>query len=148
MKILTAFMLLVSTSTLAASDYDQPIKLAQEFNQWYLQQISQNKNPLTDGHDIDKYVTKSTLEKLRSAIGNEAEFYDADFFIRAQDFGEDWPTNVTVVSSDYDPVCFNIYVSYGKKQQHTVIDCMVKESGTWKIQSVAGQTILRNENVK
>lgn len=148
MKKGLALLLMAPAFAIASGDYDQPVKQALEFNKWYLQQISDYKDPLTDSKEIDKYVTASTLKKLRGAIGNDAEYYDADFFIRSQDYSDDWANNVTVVSSDYDPVCLNIYVSYGKAQDHTVIDCMVKEDGTWKIQSVAGQAILKNENAK
>lgn len=146
MKKLLALLLFTPALAMASGDFDQPIKQALAFNKWYLQQIKDYKNPLTDGHDIDKFVTASTLKKLRAAVGNDNEYYDADFFTRSQVFDDNWPENVSVVSSDYDPVCLNIYVSFGKDEKHTVIDCMVKEGGTWKIQSVAGQAILKNEN--
>jgi hypothetical protein len=37
-----------------------------------------------------------------------------------------------------------VYISFGKKRDHTVIDCMVKENGAWKVQSVASVNISDN----
>nr|WP_276519562.1 hypothetical protein [Enterobacter hormaechei] len=37
-----------------------------------------------------------------------------------------------------------VYISFGKKRDHTVIDCMVKEDGVWKVESVASMNISDN----
>ena len=68
-------------------------------------------------------------------------------FIKAQDYSEDW-RQIEIVSSDYDPVCMQVYVSFGTNKAHTVIDCMVQEGGAWKVQSVARQDILPNISLK
>ena len=59
--------------------------------------------------------------------------------MKSQYIGEDWAENVAIDSYDSDPVCLNVNITFGKKTQHTVIDCMVKEDGIWKIQSVAAR---------
>lgn len=150
MKALLIFILLI-TSTAHAGYSDNAAKAALRFNKWYIAQYVAEKFPITDNAEIDKYVTSDTLKKLRHAQDPrfaDDEFYDADFFLKSQDIEKDWAKNVTVVSSEYDPVCTNIYVSFGKKEEYTVIDCMVKEKGIWKVQSVSRQEILRNENIK
>ncbi len=68
-------------------------------------------------------------------------------FIKSQSFDDAWQ-QIEIVSSHMDPVCTQVYVSFGAKQDHTVIDCMVKEDSVWKVQSVAGQEILRNVGLK
>lgn len=68
-------------------------------------------------------------------------------FIKSQSFDDGWQ-QIEIVSPDLDPVCLQVYVSFGAKQDHTIIDCMVKENGIWKVQSVAGQEILRNVSLK
>ncbi|MGX5107408.1 DUF3828 domain-containing protein [Enterobacter cloacae] len=150
MKAILISILLITTSVHAGYS-DNAAKTALRFNKWYIAQYAADKFPITDGTEIDKYVTSDTLKKLRHAQDPrfaDDEFYDADFFLKAQDIGEDWAEHVTVVSSEYDPVCTNIYVSFGKNELYTVIDCMVKEKGVWKVQSVSRQEILRNENLK
>jgi hypothetical protein len=151
-KMIRVLILLffISSPAFAVSDINNAAKVALEFNKWYLQQIEKDIYPLlrSGSPEMDEYVTAETLKKLHRAVNSDDEFYDADFFTRSQDIGADWPKNVTVVSSDLDPVCLNVYVSYGKDISHTVIDCMVKEKGKWKIQSVALQAIVPNENLK
>ncbi|HEO9145869.1 MULTISPECIES: DUF3828 domain-containing protein [Enterobacter] len=150
MKIIPILSLLITCSACAGYS-DNAAKAALNFNKWYIAQYTANKFPITDNAEINKYVTASTMKKLRHAQDPrfaDEEFYDADFFLKSQDIEEDWADNVTVVSSEYDPVCTNIYVSFGKKEEYTVIDCMVKEKGIWKIQSVSGQAIQRNEHLK
>lgn len=143
MKALSLVLLLISSSVLADSyPVDQARHQALIFNKWYIKQISQSKYPITDGHEIDKYVATDTLKKLRHPNVDGEEDYGPDFFLRAQDYDNDWPDNVNVIQSDFDPVCTNVYVAFGKAKKHVVVDCMIKESGTWKIQSVTNLDIM------
>ena len=146
------FLLLLMCSCAAMSAQNDPVKQALEFNNWYVNQISKDVFPITDGNEIDKYVTASTMKKLRHTQDpdygeNGEDFYDADIFLKAQDIGDDWPGNIKAIAGDTDPVCVNVYVAFGKKQDHIVIDCMVKENGTWKVQSVASVEFSRNLDV-
>lgn len=61
------------------------------------------------------------------------------FFLKSQYIGDDWTENVAISSYDWDPVCVNVNITFGKKKPHTVIDCMVNENGEWKVQSVAAR---------
>lgn len=143
MKVLSLFLLIVSSSVVAGSyTVDQARHQALIFNKWYIKQISQEKYPITDGQELDKYVSADTLKKLRHTNINGEEDYDSDFFLRTQDYDNDWPENVSIIQSDYDPVCTNIYVAFGKDKKHVVVDCMIKESGTWKIQSVTNLDVM------
>jgi len=129
---------------------DGPEVAALKFNKWYIAQELKGKYPEGDYEGLRPYVTSNTitaLKKSNSADPNIEDTPDADMFIKAQDWDDDWQ-QIEVVSSDYDPVCMQVYVSFGAKQEHTVIDCMVKEDGAWKVQSVAGQEILRNVSLK
>lgn len=149
------FALLIASACATADTYStsslQPEKAALAFNKWYMQQINANKYPITDGYEIDKYVTSDTMKKLRKAQDPkyaDEMYYDADFFIKAQDWDDDWVTDVTVISSDYDPVCLNVWVAFGKQQKYIVVDCMVKEDDSWKVQSVTGPLVSRNITLK
>lgn len=144
------FIILSCSIAGAADNLNAPVQRAVEFNRWYITQINADKYPITDSAEINKFVTADTLKKLRRTqeAGYTGEFYEADFFTKSQYIGADWQQNVAVVAGDVDPVCINVYISFGAKQEHTVIDCMVKENDVWKVQSVAGQEILRNVNLK
>lgn len=134
-----------------AEDTEKASQAALKFNKWYIGQVAKDHFPITDNPEIDKYVTADTMKKLRHAQDPrfaDDEFYDADFFLKSQDIGDDWVGNVSVVASEYDPVCTNIYVTFGAKEDNTVVDCMVEEKGVWKVQSVAREKISRNEVLK
>jgi len=131
----------------AMAGHSDPIERAVKFNSWYVNQINKDIFPITDGNEIDKYVTASTMKKLRHAQDPryaDEEFYEADIFLKAQYVGDDWPQNVTAIAWDTDPVCVNVYIAFGKKQDHIVIDCMVKEDNLWKVQSVSAVEFSRN----
>lgn len=142
---------LIFIATSAFAQTNDPVRQAVDFNKWYVSQIANDVFPITDSPMIDKYVTASTMKKLRRTQEpdyNDDPFYDADIFTKSQDIGDDWPANVTAIAGDTDPVCVNIYVAFGKKKDHIVIDCMVKEDGLWKVQSVASHEFTENLNVK
>ncbi len=142
MKALSLVLLLVSSSVLADSyPVDQARHQALIFNKWYINQISQSKYPITDGHEIDKYVATDTLKKLRHPNVDGEEDYGSDFFY-VPGIMTTTGQIMNVIQSDYDPVCTNVYVAFGKAKKHVVVDCMIKESGTWKIQSVTNLDIM------
>lgn len=137
-----ATILLFSAAAAGADDMQIPMQRALEFNRWYVKQVDNDRLPIIDGKEIDKYVTANTMQKLRHAEDPryaDDEFYEADFFLKSQYIGDDWVTNVAIESYDSDPVCVNVNITFGKKKRHTVIDCMVKENDKWKIQSVAAR---------
>jgi hypothetical protein len=143
--LLLLFMLSAGVSAKQSS----PVEKAVEFNKWYISQIAKDIYPIIEGREIDKYVTASTMKKLRHTQEpgygeGGGVFYDADLFLKAQDIREDWPTNITAIAVDTDPVCVNVYIAFGEKQDHIVIDCLVKENGAWKVQSVTAAQYARN----
>jgi len=139
-------ILFASSFVIAGQNSDLAAVRAAEFNRWYIGQINADKYPITDSSDIEQYVTRSTLKKLRQTqeTGYSGEFYEADIFTKSQYIGDDWQDNVKAVGGDTDPVCVNVYIEFGKKEPHTVIDCMTLEDGRWKVQSVASLDFSRN----
>lgn len=147
MKKILILLCMLSSAVIAKQP--GPVDRAVEFNKWYVSQIAKDIYPIMDGKEIDKFVTASTMKKLRHTqdpgYGEESDvFYDADLFLKAQDIRDDWPTNVAAIAVDTDPVCVNVYIAFGKKQDHVVIDCIVKENGSWKVQSVSAAQYTRN----
>jgi len=142
-------LLICLLSPFAIAGQSDPVKQAVKFNQWYIGQITKDAFPITDGPAIDNFVTASTMKKLRHTqeanYGEKGEeFYDADLFLKSQYIGDDWEANVQAIAGDTDQVCVNVYIAFGKKQDHIVIDCMIKEGGAWKVQSLAAVQFSRN----
>jgi len=136
-KILLALMLFTPLS-FADSNVKGAETAALNFNKWYVGQFMQDKFPLTDYSALSKYVTSDTisaLKKVYSGNSNDVDAPDADMFIKAQDYENDW-NQVSVISSDFDPVCTKVYVSFDTKKEHVVPECMKNKAGIWKVSSV------------
>lgn len=150
MKKIILAALLLPPLAYAAQTLPPEAKAALQFNKWYISQIMTGKEPLTDYDALSQYVSRDTISKLKAMDKldpNEYDVPDVDMFIKAQGYEDDWGT-VIARAIDYDAVCMQVYISFGKKRDHTVIDCMVKEDGAWKVQSVASMDISDNLNAK
>ncbi|WP_420866244.1 DUF3828 domain-containing protein [Lelliottia aquatilis] len=141
MKIVVMACLFFPWFASAAQALSPESTAALNFNKCYISQIMSGKEPLSDYTALKPYVTRETISKLKAMDKldpNEYDVPDIDMFIKAQGYQNDWK-NVAVVGSDYDAACIQVYIAYGEKKDHIVIDCMVKEDNTWKLQSVAAR---------
>lgn len=139
MRNLLLSFLLILPAVGHAAEPTPPEQSALKFNQWYIGQLKADKEPLTDFKALSPYVTSDTIKAIKalySGDSNDKDLPDADMFIKAQDTEDDW-SQVSLVVSDFDAVCTNVYIAFGKKKEHVVADCMVRESGVWKVRSVA-----------
>ncbi|EOZ9391171.1 DUF3828 domain-containing protein [Enterobacter cancerogenus] len=132
MKTGLLFLILLSPLSFAETLYE-PDVTALEFNQWYIAQLNQNNPPVLDPDSLHDYVASGTIaaiKELYSGDSNEKDMPDADMFLKSQDWDQ-----IKVLYSDFDAVCTNVYVAFGKKQDHVVADCLVQENGKWKVRS-------------
>ncbi|HDT3782612.1 TPA: DUF3828 domain-containing protein [Enterobacter hormaechei subsp. steigerwaltii] len=132
------FLLFILSSLAGAETTYAPGLVALKFNQWYIAQLDQNKPPVLNPDIMNKYVASGTIAAIKemySGDSNDKDMPDADMFIKAQDWDDDW-NQITVLHSDFDAVCTNVYVAFGKKQDHVIADCLVEEQGKWKVRSV------------
>ncbi|MBX8459688.1 YbjP/YqhG family protein [Enterobacter sp. RIT637] len=136
MKTLCFFLFALSPFAVANS-ISSPGLAALKFNQWYIAQLNTNKPPVLNPDIMNDYVASGTIaaiKKMYSGNSNEKDMPDADMFIKSQDWDEDWD-QITILHSDFDAVCTNVYIAFGKKQDHVVADCLVQEKGAWKVRS-------------
>lgn len=136
MKTGLLFLILLSPLSFAEILYE-PDVTALKFNQWYIAQMNLNNPPVLDPDSLHDYVASGTIaaiKELYSGDSNEKDMPDADMFLKSQDWDEDWD-QIKVLYSDFDAVCTNVYVAFGKKQDHVVADCLVQENGKWKVRS-------------
>lgn len=136
MKIL-CFVLFALFPYAVAHSSSAPGQVALKFNQWYIAQLNQNKPPVLNPDIMKDYVASGTIAAIKemySGDSNDKDMPDADMFIKSQDWDEDW-AQIAVLNSDFDAVCTNVYIAFGKKQDHVVADCLIQEKGKWKIRS-------------
>ena len=146
MKKIILAILLLPTLASAAQKLPPEVSAALQFNKWYISQIIIGKEPLKNYEALRPYVTRETISKLKAMDKLDSDEYDVpdvDMFIKAQGYEDDWGI-VSARALDYDAACMQVYISFGKKRDHTVIDCMVKEDGVWKVESVASMNISDN----
>lgn len=104
------------------------------FYKWYIKEAAELKNPLVQP-ELKKYVTDESYKQLMKAY--KADEIDVDYFIKVQDFDDqDWLKNIAADKVITDPVCTQVYMTFGKINPKHVVDCLVKEGNTWKIKSV------------
>ncbi len=136
MKTGLLFLFLLSPLSFAET-LNEPDVTALKFNQWYIAQMNLNNPPVLDPDSLHDYVASGTIaaiKELYSGDSNEKDMPDADMFLKSQDWDEDWD-QIKVLYSDFDAVCTNVYVAFGKKEDHVVADCLVQENGKWKVRS-------------
>ena len=131
------FLLFILSSLAGAETTYAPGLVALKFNQWDIAQLDQNKPPVLNPDIMNEYVASGTIAAIKemySGDSNDKDMPDADMFIKAQHWDDDW-NQITVLHSDFDAVCTNVYVAFGKKQDHVIADCLVEEQGKWKVRS-------------
>ncbi|MBV8043725.1 DUF3828 domain-containing protein [Pluralibacter sp.] len=130
-------LLFVLSPLAVASDVNQPAAVALTFNRWYINQLKQDKPPILNPDIMENYVfspTIAAIKKMYSGDSNDKDMPDSDMFIKSQDWDDDWD-QLTILQTDFDAVCTNVYIAFGKAKDHVVADCLVQEKGKWKIRS-------------
>jgi hypothetical protein len=123
-----------ATATEAAPDI-----AAQEFYEWYLRLLVESKDPMHDEAAVlSKYVSGTLVKEIERKI-HSPDGMESDYFIRAQDYLDDWPSNVSVAAPHVNGATATVTVGLGaaKPSAYRLTVTLVKEKGTWKIRKVA-----------
>ena len=108
------------------------------FYNWYLQDLNAGRDPIqADPKRLSTYVSKALIQRIERK-SSSPNGLDQDYFIKAQDYLDDWVGHVTVGQPTVRADTALVDVSLGvvnetKKHLHLAL---VKEDGTWKIKSV------------
>ncbi|MFM0738808.1 DUF3828 domain-containing protein [Paraburkholderia xenovorans] len=106
------------------------------FYSWYIKLQSNETYPLLD-KDIYLYVTRSTVDKLRSAYRHNKLPGDSDYFMKVQDYDEqDWSRSIAT----REPILLGdiavVPVTFGSKDKVSVLVFLRKQGDRWKITKV------------
>ncbi|MBU9836863.1 DUF3828 domain-containing protein [Rahnella sp. L72c] len=128
------YILAAMMFTCVARAETTPQQQAEIFYRWYIQQVSGLENPL-ENPKLSGYVEHGTYAILMKAY--KANEIDVDYFTKVQDFDDkDWLQHITAEKVVIDPVCTNVYMSFGLADRKRVVACFVRDKGGWKIRSV------------
>jgi hypothetical protein len=119
---------------------DLPEAAIKEFYSWYINLLKQSKEPFKQKVEMRKYTTPRLMKEL-NRLYNSPDGLDADYFIDAQDFDEDWENNITVS---------NIKVNSNRASADLLLDGkqlgkkrlkvnLVNINNSWKIDKVKGE---------
>ena len=123
----------------AAKAADTPEQTAKTFYEWYLRELNrEGGNPIDQKTVLAKYATKRLLRQIDA--WRKAEEYDADYFINAQDYDENWRVSTGKAVVNGSTARLKIKLAAPKAGKNNWIQNlsikMLKEGGAWKIDTV------------
>jgi len=130
---------IVSVSNAAAKPTNSPEQAAKSFYQWYVKELNkEGGNPIDSKDMLGAYVSKRLLKQIQK--WRDAEEYDADYFINAQDFDESWRISTTKAVIVKNTATLKVALksmkpkNQGFSQNLTVK--LIRDGGIWKIDEV------------
>ena len=117
----------------------EPAEVTRQFYRWYLQSLAKDRDPVTkDRATLRTYVSAACIAEIDRLI-KSPDGLEADYFIQAQDFQDDWANNISVKETARNAATASELVTLGPKgpsQQKVKVE-LKNEKGSWKISSVA-----------
>jgi len=110
-----------------------------EFYSWYLHGLINNTDPLHDDPaTMAKYVSAALAKEIEKKI-NSPDGMESDYFIQAQDYMDDWVSNISATPPAVKGMTANIVVRLGApgNDPYLLDVALVNEQGAWKIRRVA-----------
>jgi Protein of unknown function (DUF3828) len=126
----------------ASSSQTTPQTTLVAFYHWYLDAFARQGNPLEDDRArMESYVTKGLLQEIDKRI-QSPDGLDEDYFIRAQDYFNDWATDIVVSDVRINRGTASALVTLGRTREsrHRLKVTLVKEGRIWKISGVSQPT--------
>jgi len=130
--------LFANPSAAETSSIENPEVVTTKFYKWYLRSIAQNHDPLTDDKaGLAAYVSTTLIHEIESKQ-NSAEGLDQDYFIQAQDYLDDWESNVSAKSQPINGATDEVVVTLGASKDSTYLlgVTLIQENKTWKIRKI------------
>ncbi|NHZ34624.1 DUF3828 domain-containing protein [Massilia rubra] len=121
-----------------AAELPSPAVTTSDFYKWYIHSLVANHQPLSDEKvKLGTYVSKSLIAEIEKRMNSE-DGLDADYFIQAQDYFDDWEKNISVTKSRISGNTATVRVTLGasKESIHHLELTLKKEDSVWKIRRV------------
>jgi len=137
---LILFCLTVSVSPVIgkAQELQTPESTATRFYAWYMHELNQNSYPLeTKREALGQFVTDRLIAEI-DAMPKGPDGLDGDYFVDAQEWDQEWETNINVVSSDTqaDKCNMVLLLTGPQNPNHKIRLSLVLEDSSWKINKV------------
>jgi hypothetical protein len=113
----------------------QPPELAAaQFYRWYMQSLAINQDPLRQSPvQMSAYVAPSLLSELKRRMNRKG--LHADYFIQAQEFMDDWTTDIRVVKPKIQGNTATVVVMLGATEEtrRRLALTLIRDGDDWKI---------------
>lgn len=144
-SLLTTLCFIASLGSANAADVNcaSPEKTTSDFYHWYLQELIQNKYPLTSSaanhkNSLKKWVSPELLKSLRESLSkNDLE---AEYFTDAQDIFDDWVNHISTHQVKKNEHKADVRLQLGISEIKKIYDVSLDDNhGCWKVNNVASE---------
>lgn len=123
---------LLATGALAKGQ--APEEAAVQFYRWYMQSLAINLDPLRHSPvQLSAYVEKGLVNELKRRMNRKG--LHADYFIQAQDFMDDWTTDIRAVRPTVQGNMASVVIILGAtpETKRILALTLTRAEGDWKI---------------
>ncbi|HKD24565.1 MAG TPA: DUF3828 domain-containing protein [Xanthobacteraceae bacterium] len=129
----------VAQLSIAASAAETtPQAVVSEFYAWYVRAVAKDEDPLHDEPaTLKRYVSGALIVEIEKKLKSR-DGLDADYFMQAQDYLDDWLDNISVSPAQIKGATATTAVYLGKSadKKYGLSVSLVNEQGAWKIRKV------------
>lgn len=111
-----------------------PEEAAVQFYRWYMQSLAINQDPLHHSPvQMSAYVEKGLVSELKRRMNRKG--LHADYFIQAQDFMDDWTTDIKAVRPTVHGNMASVVIILGAtpETKRILALTLTRAEGDWKI---------------
>jgi hypothetical protein len=115
-----------------------PQAVVSEFYAWYLRAVARDQDPLHDEPaTLRKFVSGALIVEIEKKLKSR-DGLDADYFMQAQDYLDDWLDNISVSPAQIKGATATTAVYLGKSadKKYGLSVSLVNEQGAWKVRKV------------
>ncbi len=127
-----------------------PEATVEEFYKWYAHMLRENRDPITQEENaLQQYVASALIEKIQKQI-NSPEGLESDYFTKAQDYFDDWETDVSATEAKIsnDKASTTVTLGANDKSKYKLYVILTKEGDAWKIMRVNRPIVVKKLHPK
>lgn len=146
-----ALLLVAAVGAGAESAPSSPTQTIQQsvgdFYRWYLGALKKSRDPLNDPKEertLRKYVAPALIAAVKKKAASP-DGLDADYFLQAQDYLDDWETHVMVAEPRIDRDSATVIVVLGVEggERQRLLLSLARTAESWKIRKVTEKEMRR-----
>lgn len=137
---LALLLVTLSPHAQAADPSRSPEQVIHDFYRWYVQALMKNREPLTkERAELKRYASDRLIREI-DHMRKGPDGLDGDYFLDAQDFDDDWATNIKVSGTSIKGDRATALVELSGKEIGTkkLRVTLVQQAGQWKVDKVEG----------